>query len=70
MAGLFGGGQPTPTPKPPAPMPDPDSPAVHEASRREQERVLSRAGRRSTILTDPGARTSDSYSGTTLGAGV
>ncbi len=73
MSGLFGGGQSTPAPKPPAPMPDDQSPAVLEAKRRAQEQVVSRAGRQSTILTNPQNRSvasgSDAYSSRTLGAG-
>lgn len=69
MARLFSGPKP-PAPKPPAPMPDEQSPAVLEASRQERERILGRAGRTSTILTSPSTRAgSDTYSGTTLGAG-
>lgn len=69
MAGLFGAPKPPP-PKPPAPMPDEESPAVLEAQRRERLRIASRAGRRSTILTDPDNRGvgSDTFSSKTLGA--
>lgn len=70
MAGMFGGGD-APKPKPAAPMPDDQSPSVLEASRRERERILSRGGRASTILTsgDKAAPGGDSYAGTTLGSG-
>lgn len=52
MSSIFGG-QKAPLPKPPAPMPDEQSPAVLEAKRREAERIMSRGGRRSTILSAP-----------------
>lgn len=72
MSGIFGQ-QPTvvqsaPTPKPPAPMPDADSAAVREARRKAQMDIMGRAGRSSTILTEPKNRGGD-YSSTTLGAG-
>lgn len=72
MGGLFS--RPTvvqqaaPEPTPPAPMPDTDSAAVREANRREQMRIMSRAGRSSTILTNPDNR-GGTYSGTYLGSG-
>lgn len=72
MSGLFGGGdQPQATPKPPAPMPDDQSAGVREAKRAAQEKILSRAGRQSTILTKPenrGGASFDSYGSKTLGA--
>jgi hypothetical protein len=48
-------------PKPVATMPDTQSPAVREASRVETQRSMSRAGRRSTILSSP-KQNYDSYS--------
>lgn len=72
MAGLFRGGGGSPAPKPPAPMPDEESPSVLQARRSEQERILSRAGRSSTILTRRDNRPSggfDSYASRTLGSG-
>lgn len=71
MGGLFGGDQPQATPKPPAPMPDDMSPGVQEAKRAATERILSRAGRQSTILTRPenrGGGNMDTYGSKTLGA--
>lgn len=69
MSGLFGGG--APSPKPPAPMPDDQSPAVVQARKTEQERILSRAGRQSTILTRPenrgGGNNFDTFAGKQLG---
>lgn len=73
MAGLFGGDTPQATPKPPAPMPDDQSAGVIEARRNEQARILSRAGRQSTILTKPENRPGkdfDTYGSRTLGSGV
>lgn len=74
MTGLFGGGGDAPTPKTPAPMPDDQSPGVLEAKRVASEKILSRAGRMSTILTTPANRggaapTFDSFGSKTLGAG-
>lgn len=71
MGSLFGGGS-KPTVTPPAPMPDEESPQVLEARRRERERIMSRGGRSSTIMTNPDTRSgsSDSYSGRTLGSGA
>lgn len=74
MTGLFGGGgdQPQATPKPPAPMPDDQSAGVLEAKRNAAQKILSRAGRQSTILTSPdnrgGAPNFDSYGSKTLGS--
>jgi len=69
MAGLFGGSKPQPTP--PATMPDDQSPAVLEARRREREKIMSRAGRSSTIMTsDQTSGGGDSYAGKTLGSGA
>ena len=53
MSGLFGGAPSIPPPppsKPTPPMPDLQSPQVTEAQRQDQARILSRGGRRSTIL--------------------
>lgn len=62
-----------------APMPDANSPAVLEAARVNTAAALSRAGRQSTIMGAQGksgpsrapvaTAASDSYGGTTLGAG-
>lgn len=73
MTGIFGGGsdQPQAAPKPPAPMPDDQSAEVLAAKRAAQEKILSRAGRQSTILTKPenrGGEKFDSYGSKTLGA--
>lgn len=59
---------------PPATMPDTSSSAVTEANRRAQMDIINRAGRSSTILTNPSQRGSsrqnyDSYASRTLGAG-
>ena len=69
MAGLFGGSKPQPSA--PATMPDDQSPAVLEARRREREKMMSRAGRSSTIMTTDETRgNGDSYAGKTLGSGA
>ena len=57
---------------PPATMPDTSSAGVREAARREQNAIMNRAGRQSTILTSPNNRGSsrqnyDSYASRTLG---
>lgn len=68
MAGLFGGGD-RPAPRPAPRMPDEEGPSILDARRRERERIMSRAGRSSTILTTPETRPiSDSYASRTLGA--
>jgi hypothetical protein len=73
MAGIFGSKPDPVVPKPAAPMPDDQSPAVLEAKRKEREKIMSRGGRASTILTTPESRGSggfDSYGSTTLGSGA
>lgn len=62
-----------------APMPDPTSPAVIEAGKTATAAAMSRSGRASTIMGRQGqagpsrapvaTAASDSYGGTTLGAG-
>jgi hypothetical protein len=86
MSGLFGGGttvvQPAPpTPQAPAPLPDPNSPAALQARRNAQNKLLSQAGRSSTILTTAANRggqarqagtlagSGGAYSNATLGGG-
>lgn len=61
---------PIPEPKPAAPMPDTSSASVQEERRAAEQRTMKRAGRASTILTAPGDRGRDTYSGTTLGSGA
>lgn len=67
MSGLFGSDSPPPPPppKPTPPMPDLESPEVFEASRLNTAAILSRGGRRSTILSQ-GAE-SQPYTRPTLG---
>ena len=57
---------------PPATLPDPESPGVMEARRKAAEDIMSRSGRRSTILTTPESRngTGESYANSTLGGGA
>lgn len=78
MSGLFSRPMPAPTPlppppevKPPAPIPDQNSPAAMEANRREQQKIMGRAGRSSTILTAPGQRGgAPDYTASKLGTGA
>jgi hypothetical protein len=51
MGGLFSKPK-IPEPQPPAPMPDENSPGVLEARRQQLNAIMSRSGRRSTILSD------------------
>lgn len=73
MSGLFGGGgslpplAPPPVPKPTPPMPDLESPGVLEAQQMQQARIMSRGGRRSTILSQGADMTP--YTRPTLGVG-
>lgn len=72
MGGLFSKPK-IPEPQPPAPMPDENSPGVLEAQRRNLNAIMSRSGRRSTILSgDTNAKTSvpsfgDTYAKDKLG---
>lgn len=50
MAGLFSTPKP-PAPPPVVPMPDEESPEFEEVRRKQAAEMLSRGGRRSTILT-------------------
>jgi hypothetical protein len=55
MGGLMGGGTsmpPMPKPQKPAPMPDPEDPQVLAEERRQLAEMLSRGGRKSTIIGD------------------
>ena len=72
MASMFGGAKTVaaPTPEPTPPMPDSTSPAVTEAARLQQQQIMGRAGRQSTILTTPQNRATnkyDSYTAKSLG---
>jgi hypothetical protein len=71
MGGLFSKPK-IPDPQPPAPMPDEQSPGVLEARRNQLNSIMSRSGRRSTILSgDTQAKTPamgfDSYDRKNLG---
>lgn len=60
-----------PEPQPPAPMPDPEDPSIRERKRRTAMDMLTRAGRRSTILGGAGSSQSgqggSAYAGRALG---
>ena len=75
MGGLFGSTKAAEAPAvtPVAPMPDSTSPAVTEAARNESLKMMSRAGRTSTILTtkdNRGSNKYDSFAAPKLGVGT
>lgn len=69
MSGLFKKPKvDVPEPPPPAPFPDPEDPSIAEKKRRTAMDIMSRAGRRSTILSQAGGTGGgSSYSGRALG---
>jgi hypothetical protein len=64
MSGIFSKPK-VPEPAPPAVMPDPEDPSIRERQRRVAMDMLTRAGRRNSILSQAGAE-GGTYSGHTL----